>query len=151
MAVKIVETNVSAPEARALMAELDRELSQHYPASSIHGIGHENFHNDGGVFLVAFSGSRPVGCGGLRRIDGVTGELKRLFVVPEMRRRGISRAILAQLESMAREWGLRELFLETGDRQPEAQAVFQSAGYSEIAPFGEYSEDPHSVCFRREL
>ena len=104
-----------------------------------------------GAFLVAWRGGKPVGCGAVRRVGERSGELKRMYVVPEERGRGIGRALLAALEAEARALGLTCLLLETGVRQAEAMALYRGAGFSDIAPFGEYAHSPLSVCLTKSL
>jgi GNAT superfamily N-acetyltransferase len=108
-----------------------------------------------GVFLVAWLDGEPVGSGAVRRLvsgdDPSVGEVKRMWTEPHARRRGVSRAVLARLEREARAFGYRRLQLETGDRQPEALALYESAGWHRIEPYGEYRDDPGSVCFAKDL
>ncbi|WP_182112838.1 MULTISPECIES: GNAT family N-acetyltransferase [unclassified Actinotalea] len=95
-----------------------------------------------------------VGCGSLRAASGYGdgyGELKRMFVRPAARGRGLSRAVLAELERLAVEHGLRRLVLETGVRQPEAIALYRSTGYERIDNYGPYTDEPTSVCYARWL
>ena len=80
----------------------------------------------------------PLGCGALRRLDDDAAEVKRMYVVPEARGRGVSKALLAGLEDAARECGWGTLRLETGPRQPEAIGLYERAGYRPIAAFGAY-------------
>jgi putative acetyltransferase len=105
------------------------------------------------VFVVARLGDEPVGCGALRPLDGDADavELKRMFVKPEARRRGIARRLLADLEARARAFGYKTIRLETGDRQREAIALYEACGYRRIEPFGHYVGNPISVCFERHL
>ena len=77
----------------------------------------------------------PAGCGGLKRLDAETGEVKRLYVAPEFRGRQLSRRLLAALEDGARELGYGLVRLDTGERQPEALALFRSSGYREIPDY----------------
>lgn len=107
-----------------------------------------------GVFLVARVDGVPVGSGAVRALpDGPpgVGEVKRMYVVPEGRRRGVSRAILDRLEAEAAGFGYRRLQLETGDRQPEAIGLYESAGWHRITPYGQYAGDAGSVCFAKDL
>src|SRR5262249_55727197 len=92
-----------------------------------------------------------VGCGAVRPLEPGVGEVKRMFVLPEARGRGIARQILRSLEAAAGSLGFRVLRLETGQRQPEAIRLYQTAGYAEIPRFGEYADDPFSVCFEKRL
>ena len=104
-----------------------------------------------GVFLVAWVDGVAVGCGGIRRYDEHTGEIKRMYVKPEVRRRGISRVVLEELEARARAIGYTELVLETGTRQPEAIALYESADYESIEPYGFYKDAPSSRCYAKSL
>ncbi len=104
--------------------------------------------------LLVRVGTEVAGCGSLReapeRGTGV-GELKRMYVVPAFRGRGLSRRILLALEEIAVERGLRRLVLETGVRQPEAVGLYRSAGYEQIPNYGVYADEPSSVCFAKDV
>lgn len=104
-----------------------------------------------GRFLIVYEDDQPIASGAIRRRDDATAEIKRMYVRPEARGRGISRMILNELEATARRSGYRALVLETGARQPEAIALYESAGYTTIPNFGFYKESPLSACYRKEL
>jgi GNAT superfamily N-acetyltransferase len=89
------------------------------------------------------------GVGGLH--PTATGELKRVFVAPGFRRRGLSTLIMAELERSAREAGLTRLVLETGTAQPEAIALYEKLGYERIAPYGKYAGEPDQRCYGKTL
>ena len=89
----------------------------------------------GGAFLLAEDRGVAVGCGGLRTLAPGLGEVKRMFVVRGARRRGVARSILAELEAIARELGLRRVRLDTNAVQPEAVALYHATGYVEIADY----------------
>ena len=94
------------------------------------------------------------GCGTLREAAAYGkgyGELKRMFVRASHRGRGVSRLVLAELERIAAEAGLRRLILETGDLQVEAAGLYRSAGYRRIARYGPYEHDTRSLCYARWL
>ena len=136
-----------------LIEALNAELSGTYPeegACHFRLDAHEVADGQG-AFLIAFRSGNPVGCGAIRRIDAQTGEIKRMYVVPQERGRGLGRAILNALEAEAQCLGVSRLVLETGVRQSEAQALYQRAGFSRIAPFGEYVGSPLSVCLAKNL
>ncbi len=103
-----------------------------------------------GTFLVARVGRELVGCAGLRR-HGDDAELKRMYIRSGHRRRGYARAMLAALEEWARTGGYSRLTLETGSAQPEAVALYISAGYQRIENFGHYKDSPLVRSFSREL
>jgi putative acetyltransferase len=103
------------------------------------------------IFLVAWLGSKPVGCAALRRIDDQTGEIKRMYVAPAGRRKGIARSLLIDLEHHALKFDYRAIRLETGILQPEAQRLYESCGYNRIASFGPYVGDPIRLCYEKIL
>ena len=86
-------------------------------------------------------------------VDGtsLTAEVKRMYVVPSGRGLGLARAMLAHLEDTARDAGAEVMVLETGMRQPEAIALYESSGYLPIAGFGFYKDAPLSRCLARSL
>jgi GNAT superfamily N-acetyltransferase len=107
-----------------------------------------------GVFLVAYLDAEAVGCGAIRPLPSAgphVAEVKRMYTTPRARRRGASRAILRRLETEALRLGYRRLQLETGLRQPEAIALYESAGYQRIANYGYYASSPLSMCFAKDL
>lgn len=104
--------------------------------------------------VVARLGGVPAGCGALRAAPEIgpgVGELKRMYVAPGARRRGVGRAVLLELERVARAHGLTRLVLETGARQPEALGLYAAAGYLPIDRYGEYVDEPGSICLGRSL
>jgi GNAT superfamily N-acetyltransferase len=105
-----------------------------------------------GLFVVVHDDGVPIGMGGWRRYgdDGV-GELKRMYVRESARGRGIARLLLAHLERTAAESGIRRLVLETGVAQPEAIALYRSAGYVDVPSFGYYIDHDDSVHLGKDL
>ncbi len=151
--VLVQRGDILSSAARALIEALNAELSSRYPEP---GATHFRLDpgevTDGqGAFLIASSSGKPVGCGAVRRIEARTGEIKRMYVSPDARGRGIGRAVLAALEAEARALGIVRLVLETGLRQGEALALYEGAGFSQIPPFGEYVASPLSVCMAKDL
>jgi GNAT superfamily N-acetyltransferase len=138
--------------AAELIAELDADLGVRYGAGGdpVHAPAAE-FDGPGGQMLLATLDAQPVGCVGLRRVDARTAELKRMYVRLDARRRGIGRALLAACERAARELCYEWLWLETGTLQPEAVALYQSADYQPVAPFGQYANETLSVHLGRAL
>jgi GNAT superfamily N-acetyltransferase len=105
-----------------------------------------------GVFLVIRDDhGAAVACGGIARFDAQRGELKRMYVVPEARGRGLGRRLLVELEAEARRLGYRALVLETGDRQPEALGLYDSSGYERIPCYPPYDSRALSLCFEKRL
>ncbi len=93
----------------------------------------------------------PVACGAIREMGDGVGELKRMFVLPAHRGRGYSRAVLRDLERLARERGFHRLVLETGVLQASAIGLYLSEGYRPIPNFGEYAAESESRCFAKDL
>lgn len=145
-----IEPAMSAA-AQALIGELDADLASRYPAESIHVIECEGFEAAGGLFAVGYEGEVPVACGAIRPYAEGVGEIKRMYVVPAARRRGLAKAILAFLEAEGRRRGYASLVLETGTEQPEALAFYRAEGWHGIPPYGDFAKDPRSVCFAKVL
>jgi len=105
---------------------------------------------DVNAFVIASDAAgTPVGCGALRELEPAVAEIKRMFVVPEFRGRGISRLILDSLEAQAISRGWTTLKLETGTLQTAAIALYESAGYRPIEPWGAYADSPVSLCYAK--
>jgi GNAT superfamily N-acetyltransferase len=96
-----------------------------------------------GAWIVAYLDGRPVACGGLKALDTLTVEIRRVYVDPSARGLGIGRTLLEGLESRARHLGYERARLTTADRQPEALGLFRSAGYHEIPAFNDNTFTRH--------
>jgi GNAT superfamily N-acetyltransferase len=97
--------------------------------------GPEEMNPPGGLFLVGYEDEVAVCCGGLKRLDDESAEIKRMYVVPEVRGRGVARELLVALEDRAREMGFTYTKLDTGPRQPGAQRLYESVGYERTENF----------------
>jgi putative acetyltransferase len=139
------------PDVMALIDELDAYYVPLYPAQSNHLLDIEALADRSVRFFVARVGRRAVGCGALRIDPAGYGEVKRMFVQSAMRGMKIGRRILQRIEDQARGEGVRLLRLETGFHQPEALALYRSAGFIERGPFGDYKPDPLSVFMEKAL
>jgi putative acetyltransferase len=109
-------------------------------------------------FYVARDGERAVGIAALvidaeaaTDAPAARGELKRMFVDPAVRGRGVAGALLTRIEADASARGIREIVLETGDLHDAAKVLYTRHGYREIPQFGQYVGEPHSVCFAKPL
>jgi len=101
--------------------------------------------------VVAYDGTFPVGCGAIKPYDDETMEVKRMFVLPEERGKGIASIVLKELELWAQELGYQKCLLETGIKQPEAIALYKKNEYQIIPNFGQYVGVENSVCFEKHL
>jgi GNAT superfamily N-acetyltransferase len=103
------------------------------------------------IYLVACLDTQPVACGALRELGVRSAEVRRMYVVPDHRRKRIGNAVLSRLATEARRLGYERLRLETGNKQPAAMALYEAFGFRRIARFGPYENDPTSVCFEMRL
>ncbi|MEU7845304.1 GNAT family N-acetyltransferase [Micromonospora sp. NPDC049114] len=102
-------------------------------------------------YLAVVVHGRAVACGGLQSLGAVTGEVKRMYVRPAYRGRGIARQLLAALEECAFRQGHTVVCLETGTYLPAAIGLYTSCGYEPVPVYGEYVGNPYSVCFAKRL
>jgi putative acetyltransferase len=150
MTVTIAVERPDGPDVLPLLAAGDALSASLYPAESNHMLDVAALSDPAVTFFVARVGGRAVGCAALVRKEGY-GELKRMFVDRAARGRGVAGRLLAVVEDAARGAGLPALKLETGTRQPEAQRLYRSSGFSDIPPFGNYTADPWSVFMEKRL
>ena len=144
------------PRTRALLEGLHREYLERYGPS----IGAEEMEQHpvedfgtptGGLVLLLENGQTVAG-GAFRRHDDATAELKRIWTAPAHRRRGLSRRVLAELERLAAAAGYRRLHLTTGNRQPEAAALYRTSGYTPLPGTARvYAVGVHDVGFEKRL
>ena len=104
-----------------------------------------------GALVVAWADEKAIGCGAVRLIDTQTAELKRMYIVPEYRRKGLAGAILRFLEDRACALGATQVVLETVVDPPAAAALYRAAGYEEIPKFGPYVESEISFCMGKSF
>jgi GNAT superfamily N-acetyltransferase len=140
------------PVVQQLTDAQQTELRARYDGDSEPGV--KPSAADVAVVLVARDDDgTPIGCGALRPLEAGAAELKRMYVVPAARGRGISRLLLTGLEAEAATRGWTTLRLETGPKQPEAVALYTGAGYRPIGAFGHYVRpgEDWSLYFERTL
>ena len=101
--------------------------------------------------IVVYVDEKPVGCGCFKQYDHETVEMKRMFVLPEMRGKQLAAKLLQELEKWAVEEGYTRAVLETGLRQVEAIRLYTRSGYSLIENYGQYIGMEESICYRKEL
>ncbi|NEY32491.1 GNAT family N-acetyltransferase [Streptomyces sp. PRKS01-65] len=148
------------PDAVKLNAEVQAEYDLRYgDGGDATPLDPADFRPPNGLYLIAYDERGvPVASGGWRRqdandqgnLDG-DAELKRMFVLEQMRGRGLARRILAALEEDARAAGRLRMVLETGTKQPEAMALYASSGYEPCEKFGYYRFHEESRCFAKKL
>jgi GNAT superfamily N-acetyltransferase len=147
----LLRTTASDDRLVPLIAELDRDLVTRYGGVQAQ-YAPLNVVKDDAPFVLALDDSgAALACGSFRRYDEAAAEIKRMFVAPAARRRGIASAVLGELEAWARRDGFTAVILETGDRQAEAIALYERCGYARIPHFPPYVGMPASVCMRKTL
>ena len=101
--------------------------------------------------VVYYTGALPVACGAFKAFDDKTAEIKRMYVMPDYRGKGIAGIVLRELELWAAELNFTACILETGKKQPEAIRLYEKAGYTIIPNYGQYEGVENSVCMRKEI
>jgi len=147
----IVEERPNSPDASALIDELEVHLASLYPSESRHGYTVEKLLREGVAFFVVREDGVPAGCGGVQLYGTEFGELKRMYVRPRFRGRGLGKLVLEHLTGYAQERGVGLLRLETGIYQNEAICLYEASDFRRVPPFGEYKEDPLSLFFEKPI
>ena len=152
--VHIRRSALASPDAAQLISALNAELKATFPepgATHFSLSGAQVMDGDG-AFLVAYLDDVAVGCGALRRLDPATAEIKRMYVDPSVRGRGIGRALVEALEREARLLSVTRIVLETGTRLAPAIKLYEAMGFARIPLFGEYLSSPAtSLCFGKSI
>lgn len=141
----IQNREITHPDVTLLVRDAEDELIIRYPDEVPSSLDSHT------KFVVAYVLGRPVGCAGLVLLGDGTAEVKRMFVQPAHRRTGIARRLLHAMERRATAANISALLLETGAINASAIALYESAGFEKIEPFGEYAGNPASVCFRKKM
>ncbi len=151
--VRLTPGDLDDPPVRALLRRSEEYAHSLYPPESVHMLPVDELRSPSVHFLVARDGAdgRVIGCGAVVLQPGGWAEIKRMFVDPAARRRGVGAHILAALEAYAQDAGARTVRLETGTSQPEAISLYRRFGYADRGPFGNYPDDPLSVFMEKFL
>ena len=134
----IKQVGYADPDASRLIAAVQQEYVVRYGGQDGTPVDPAEFTPPAGIFLIGYEDGEPVASGGWRS-HGTDAEIKRMYVAPAVRHRGLARQLLAELERTAAAAGHRRAILESGSAQPEAVVLYRSAGYTPIAPFGHYA------------
>ncbi|MFY0644714.1 MAG: GNAT family N-acetyltransferase [Bacteroidia bacterium] len=148
--IELVRTDSSHPDFVNLVKHLDAYLAEadgaeHAFYDQFNKIDHLNY-----VVLV-YSMNKAVGCGAIQEAEAGTMEIKRMFVQPDHRGRGIASVILSDLEKWSMELHCFKSKLETGRKQQAAVRLYMSRGYDRIPNYGQYKGMENSLCFEKEL
>ena len=153
--IDIMRTTSAHQDFATLVRQLDAALRARYGAAQDQYDRHNRLDTLDTVVLAYVDEGTPgraaVGCGALRPYDPTSCEIKRMYVAPAYRRRGIAGQLLRELETWAAELGFARAILETGAKQVEAIGLYRKHGYQPIANYGPYVDHPMSVCLEKEF
>jgi len=143
-------TSNSEPDFKSLISQLDKYLS------IVNG-EQDAFYAPNNVLdpldtaVIAYYDGKPVGCGCFKKFNHESVEIKRMYVDPEIRGKGIASAVLNELEKWAKEKGFTHTVLETGKKLDDANALYRKQGYQIIENYGQYAGIENSVCMKKAL
>lgn len=157
--MEIRETRFDAPDAVKLNDMVQQEYVRRYGDGDLTVMDAAHFEPPRGLYLLGYDeDGSPVASGGWRAWNASPegfrdgdAEIKRMFVLAHARGRGLARALLARLEASAAAAGRTRMVLETGLKQPEAIALYESSGYLPVPKFGYYRHEELSVCLGKPL
>jgi GNAT superfamily N-acetyltransferase len=148
--VKLLRTKSSNPDFQLLIQALDEDLYKRNGEGQLIYRQYNQVDHINHVVLIYVDG-KPVGCGCFKKFDDQTVEMKRMFVLSEMRGKKLAAKLLQELEQWAIEEGNSKAILETGLRQVEAIRLYSVAGYILTENYGQYIGMEDSICYRKEL
>jgi len=146
--IRIVRTDCYDQDFLDLVRALDSELAiidgeEHSFYSQFNKIDNIRY------VVIAYQDDEPVGCGAMKDYEGEAMEIKRMYVSPGSRNKGIASKILSELEAWSGEMNYAKCILETGIRQPDAIRLYKKNGYHQIPNWGQYVGVENSVCFEK--
>ncbi|WP_374761042.1 GNAT family N-acetyltransferase [Microbacterium sp. zg.B185] len=153
MGIEIRPDDLSGADTRQLIAAHLAGMYETSPPESVHALDIDGLRHPSITFWSAWIGDDLAGIGALKSIDAERGEVKSMRVHDRFRGGGVGRAILRHIVAVARERGMRSLWLETGspDDFVPAQRLYESEGFVRCDPFDGYADDPFSVFMTRAL
>ena len=156
--LRFVAVSQHDPLAAPLLAELAVEYSSRYDVTEqrvakwlLEEYPTDDFTPPDGAFVIGLLDGVPVTGGGFRRFDDTRAELKRMWTDSGHRQRGYAKALLAELEREIAGRGYRSVYLTTGDRQPEAEALYLSAGYTRLPGPLPAASEGYPIAFEKAL
>jgi len=146
----IKRTNGTDKDFNLLIQQLDHEL---WAIMNEVQATYDQFNKvpDIDTVIVAYEKNRPVGCGCFKKNSDDMVEIKRMFVVPDLRGKGIASVVLKELETWAKELNFSKAILETGKRMTHATNLYQNHGYVITENYGQYIGLEESVCMKKDL
>lgn len=148
--INLIRTDSDNPDFVALVKLLDADLAKRDGADHSFYAQFNKIDKIRHVVL-AYDNQTPVGCGAIKQFAPDAMEVKRMYILPEHRNKGIATIVLSGLERWAAELSYTRCVLETGKRQPEAIELYKKNGYKVIANYGQYVGVENSVCFEKKI
>ena len=150
MKIEIIRTNSTNPDFINLVKQLDAYLK------IMDGAEHAFYNQFNNIdvlknVVVVSVDKKAVGCGAIKKFDNTSVEVKRMFVSPDDRGKGVAKKVLQELEIWAKELGYKKCVLETGERQVEAVKFYTKCNYKKIPNYGQYKGVENSICFEKAL
>ena len=151
--MRIELDNLSRPAVHALLQEHLDNMYELSPPEQVFALDLSRLKARDVTFWTAWHGDTLLGCGALKELSPLLGEIKSMRTPSRLRGRGAGKAILARIVEAAKERDYHQLSLETGSHPAfgAAQALYKSAGFQYSGPFAGYKEDPHSVFMELRL
>lgn len=151
--LRFIEDDLTGHAIAALLRLHLDEMHQWSPPESVHAMPIERLRQPDVTFYSAWIGDQLVGCGALKHLADDHGELKSMRAHPDWRGKGVGKAILHHLLAQARARGYARVSLETGRPEPflPARRLYESHGFAECPPFGDYVADDFSICMTRAI
>jgi putative acetyltransferase len=151
--VNIELDDLTRPEIAALLKEHLANMFVHSPPQSVHALPIERLRSPEITFWTAWENGELLGCGALKELDTMHGEIKSMRTVSAHLRKGVGRALLDHIMAEAKRRGYRRLSLETGSMAAfePARQLYSAFGFNYCTPFGDYVDDPNSVFMTKEL
>ena len=151
VSVRLTALPYDDPVAQDLVERVQQEYVDRYGGRDEAVVDPAEFLPPQGLFLAAEVAGEPVGSGAWRALGAGMAEIKRVYVTPSFRRRGLAQLIVAALERSAARAGHRSVVLNTGDRQPEALGLYRQLGYGPVPGYGVYACAPDAVFLGKDL
>jgi GNAT superfamily N-acetyltransferase len=148
--IKLIRTNSDHADFIELVRLLDAYLT------IVDGEDHSFYNQYNSIenlkyVIVAFDNGEAVGCGAIKSSNSTSMEVKRMFVQPAARGKGLAKKILSELEQWAQELGFEKCILETGRRMEDAVTLYKKCGYEVIPNFEPYTKMENSICFEKRV
>ena len=148
--INVIKTNSENPDFQNLVKLLDKDLDIRYgdkqefysQFNKLNSIHHA---------IVAYQNEIAVACGAIKKYSDDAVEIKRMFVHPQHRGKGLGKLVLVSLENWARELNYSYCVLESGNKQPEAVSLYSQSGYLVIPNYGQYENDENSICMKKQI